>query len=159
MTLPTIVPSGFDGTVNDFNKCKADKSGALRSSNFLVTVPASTVSGTVIGLVPVRKGARLHLAACRITSDDLDTNNAVTASVGIVYDDTTNNTSVPAVYVGTGSTALNTGSAFTLLTTDAADKYVATGSGWVAITTAAASTTTSGTVHGVLAITYDPSLQ
>lgn len=159
MTLPTVVPSGFDGTVNDFNRCKADRSGALRSSNFLVTTPAVMTAGTVIGLVPVRKGARLHLAACRVTSDDLDTGNAVTASLGIVYDDTVNNTSVPAQYVGTGSTALSAGAAMTLLTTDAADKYVVTGSGWLAITTAAASTTTAGTIHGVVAITYDPSLQ
>ncbi len=158
MTLPTIYPSGFNGTVTDFNKCKVDRSGALRSSNFLVTVPTTTASATVIGLVPVRKGARLHLPACRVTVDALGSNSE-THEIGIVYSDTTNNTSVPAKYLATGGTDLQAGGLITLLATDAADSYVVTGDGWVAVTTQVAATTTQGTYHGVLAITYDPALQ
>lgn len=159
MTLPTVYPTGFSGTATDFTLCKADRSGALRSSAFTLTTPAVNTAATVIGLVPVKKGARLHLPGCRISNDDLDSGNTVTCSIGIVYDDTVNNTSVPAQYVATTNTGLQSAQTFTLLTTNAADTYVATGNGWVAITTATASTTTAGTIHGVIAITYDSSLQ
>lgn len=160
MTLPTQYPSGFNGTSNDFNKAKIDRSGALRSYNFLVTTSTAILTaGTVIGLVPVRKGARLHRPGCAFACDDLDTGNAVTCDLGIVYDDTTNNTSVPDKYVATGNTFLQAAAtSLTLLTTDAADSYVATGDGWLALTTATASTTTVGTIHGVVAIAYDSTL-
>jgi hypothetical protein len=158
MTLPTIYPTGFNGTATDFAKLKADRSGALRSSVFTVTIPTSTASATVIGLVPVRKGARIHLPATRMATDSLDSTNTITGSIGIVYDDTTNNTSVPTKYQ-LSATTYRAGGALTLLTTDAADSYVVTGSGWLALTTGAAVTDTQGTVHGSVAITYDPSLQ
>lgn len=157
MTLPTEYPSGFNGTSSDFSKAKADRSGALRSYPFhLTTSTAILTSGTVIGLVPVRKGARLHRPGCAFACDDLDTGNAVTISLGIVYDDTTNNTSVPDKYVAAGGTFLQSAStSLTLLTTTVADEYIVTGDGWLALTTATASTTTVGTIHGVVAIAYD----
>jgi len=158
MTLPTIYPANFAGTTSDFAKTKADRSGAMRASVFLVTVPTTTASATVIGLVPVEKGARLVLPACRISSDALGSNSE-TAKIGIVYDDTTNNTSVPAQYVATGNTTIQGGGTITLLTTDAADSYVVTGNGWVALTTETAATTAQGTLHGVITITYDQKLQ
>ncbi len=159
MTLPTIYPSGYNGTSSDFSKVKADRSGALRSSVFTVTVPTSTATSTVIGFVPVRKGARLHLPACRISIDDLDSGTTITSEIGIVYDDATNNTSVPDKYVADGATTGQSAGAFTLLTTNAADSYVVTGDGWLALTLTAGPTTTLGTIHGVAAITYDASLQ
>ena len=158
MTLPTEYPSGFNGTANDFNKAKVDRSGTLRSYPFLVTTSTAILtSGTVIGLVPVRKGARLHIPGCAIQSDDLDTGNSVTASIGIVYNDTVNNTSVPTKYASALSTLIQSaaGAPVTLISTDAANEYIATGDGWVAITTAAASTTTQGTIWGALSIAYD----
>jgi hypothetical protein len=158
MTLPTIYPANFSGTTTDFTKAKVERSGAMRASVFTVTVPTTTASATVIGLVPVQKGARLVLPACRITADSLGSNSETT-KVGIVYDDTTNNTSSPAVYVATGDTTVQAGGTYTLLTTDAADSYVCTGNGWVAITTEAAATTAQGTIHGVITITYDQKLQ
>ena len=54
---PTIYPSGFNGTYTDFNKAKIDRSGAVRVYTGSVTVPNGTVLGTLIGIVPVRKGA------------------------------------------------------------------------------------------------------
>lgn len=155
MTLPTVYPAQYSGTTTDFAQAKADKSGAMRASAFLVTTPAVMTAATFIGLVPVKKGARLVLTACRISNDDLDSGNAVTCSIGVVYNDTVNNTSVPAQYVAATNTGLQTAQTFTLLTTNAADTYVATGDGWVGITTATASTTTVGTIHGVITITYD----
>lgn len=157
MTLPTEYPSGFKGTSADFAKAKADRSGALRSTPFhLTTSTAILTSGTVIGLVPVRKGARIHLPACSFACDDLDTGNAVTCALGIVYDDATNNTSVPDKYVATGNTFLQSAStSLTTLSTTAANEYVVTGDGWLALTTATASTTTVGTIHGIVAIAYD----
>ncbi len=159
MTLPTIYPSGYNGTSSDFSKVKADRSGALRSSVFSVTIPTSTATSTFVGFVPVRKGARLHLPACRISTDDLDSGTTIQSEIGIVYDDATNNTSVPDKYVASGATTGQSAGAFTLLTTDAADSYVATGDGWVGLTFVAGPTTTVGTMHGAIAITYDASLQ
>ncbi|MDE2233462.1 MAG: hypothetical protein KGJ90_05125 [Patescibacteria group bacterium] len=158
MTLPTVYPTGFNGTVTDLEKGKSDRSGALRSSVVTVTVPTTTASATVIGLVPIKKGGRLVLPACRLAVDALDSTNNLTTSIGIVYQDTANNTSVPTKY-NSSSTTGQAGGTFTLLTTDAADSYVATGSGWVAVTTGVTATNTQGTIHGVITITYDSLLQ
>lgn len=158
MTLPTVVPVNFDLTVNSFNKVKSDRSGALRSSVFTVTVPTASPAGTIIGLVPVKKGARLNLKGSEIVSASLDSTNTVTTSIGVIYNDTVNNTSVPAQF-NSASTTAQAGGTFVLLATYAAKSYEVTGDGWVAITTAAASTNTAGAIFGELNITYDLALQ
>lgn len=158
MTLPTVYPTNFNGTTNDFTKVKSDRSGALRSSVFTVSVPAATAIGAVIGLVPVKKGARINLKGSEIVAAALDSTNTMTTSIGIVYSDTVNNTSVPAQF-NSGSSTAQAGGTFTLLTTYAAKSYEVTGDGWVAITTAAAVTSTLGTITGELNITYDLALQ
>lgn len=160
MTLPTIVPVNFNATVSDFTKVKAERSGALRTSAFTVSVPSGTASATVIGLVPVKKGARIVRNASSVFNDQLDTSASVTAALGIVYTDTTTNTSVPGQFTAAGSVALQSTTSFTLLTAyTAVDSYVVTGDGWIAVTTAAAATNNLGTIHGAITITYDSSLQ
>lgn len=161
MTLPTIVPVNFNGTAQDFTKVKSERSGSLRNSVFTVTVPSGTASGTVIGLVPVKVGARINLKGSEVVGAGLDSSNTLTVSLGVVYNDTVNNTSVPAQYVSAATTLQGSGSgtALTLINTYAAKSYVVTGDGWLAITTAAAATNTAGAIWGEFDITYDKSLQ
>lgn len=157
MTLPTVYPTNFNGTTNDFTKVKSDRSGAMRSAVFTVSVPVATAAGAVIGLIPVKKGFRINLKGSEIVAASLDSTNTVTTSIGIVYSDTVNNTSVPAQY-NSASTTARAGGTFTLLTTYAAKSYVATGDGWLAVTTAAASTDTLGAITGEINFVYDASL-
>lgn len=153
--FPNIVPSGFAGTIFDFNKAKIDRSGAVRHYKGQVSVPSGTAAGTKIGIVPVRAGGYLVNAASMLFSDDLDTGNAVTASVGITYQTGSAQTEAPATYVAAGNTFLNAGASVILNTVEAGLTYKFLDDGWLTITTAAASTTTTGNVNYNLAIAYD----
>lgn len=154
MTFPSILPSGYAGTSTDFTKAKADRSGAVRIQPFNVTVPTTTVSTTIIGLVPVRKGARLVIGSTKIEVDDLDSSTNVTMSIGITYDDATNNTSSGGLFVLSATTP-QTGGVFTLLNTYTVASYAVTGDGWITATVGGGSTTTQGTIHGQVAVSYD----
>lgn len=152
MTLPTIVPAPFDGTTKDFLKVKCDRSGAMRLQAQNVSVPSGTVVTTIVGLVPLRRGDRIDVGATKIYSAALGT--SVTASVGIIYDDTTNNTSIPALFAS-GSTAVAAGGEIPLLVNAATMQNVATGDGWLAVTLAGATTGTTGVISAQVASVYD----
>lgn len=157
MTLPSIVPSGFAATSTDFTKAKADRSGANRTIPFTVTIPTTTVSTTIVGLVPVRKGARVNIGGTKVEVDDLDSSTNVTMSLGIVYDDATNNTTNQTLFVVSATTP-QAGGIFTLLNTYTVASYAATGDGWICATVGGGSTTTQGTVHGQVTVSYDNAL-
>lgn len=152
MTLPSIVPTGYDGTATDFTKAKADHSGATRLQPFNVSIPSGTVTSTIVGLIPVRKGARLSLNGSIFVSDALGT--SVTAGIGIVYNDNTNNTNNQTLWVSAATTPA-AGGTFTLINTYAAASYFATDDGWIVLTTGGATTGSTGTIHGQVAISYD----
>lgn len=157
MTLPSIVPTGFAATSADFAKAKADRSGAVRCYPFTVSIPTTTVSTTIVGLVPVRKGARLVIGSTKIEVDDLDSSTNVTMSLGIVYDDATNNTTNQTLFVVSATTP-QAGGIFTLVNSYTVASYAATGDGWICATVGGGSTTTLGTVHGQVGISYDNAL-
>ncbi len=91
MTLPAIVPSGFDATVQDFTKTKVDRSGAERRVAGSVSVPSGTAATTIVGLVPFNKGALFAINDKSIYCGNFGA-ASTTVDIGIVYNDNTNNT-------------------------------------------------------------------
>lgn len=153
MTTPSIVSSKYAGTSADFLKAKIDRSGACRNEYFTVTVPGSTSTSTVIGLVPFRKGARFVQGASQLYTADLDTGTDVTIDIGYVYDDNVTYTNDPDAFASALTTAQTGG----LITFDefAGLSWQADGDGWIAITTGGGSTTTSGAIKGQIVLAYD----
>ncbi len=154
MTTPTLFPAKYAGSFTDFLEAKVDRSGAMRFEPFTVTIPASTVSGTNIGLVPFRKGARFVPHSSGIIVTDLDTGTAVTLTAGYVYDDNVTFTNAPAAFAAS-STIAQTGGALSLNALATSHTFVAEADGWVTITTGGGSTTTAGTVTGSVVLSYD----
>ena len=149
---PTLYPAGFNGTYTDFNKAKMDRSGALRLYKGSVAVPSGTVVGTKIGLTPVRKGAYVAVQASSVYSDALGA--SVTASIGVTYNPTSTSAEAPATYVS-GSTVVAAGGAIPLNAVEAGFTYSIADDGWVSVTTAGATTGSTGNLNFNLAIAYD----
>lgn len=151
-TLPSIVPTGYAGTYKDFTRTKSDKSGAMRIVTGTVTVPASTASGTVIGLMPFNKGMKLGYGS-RVYVADLDTSTNVTLNIGYQYYDSATGTSQNAGYVS-GSTAPQTAGMIEMTAVTSMNDTML-GDGWIVAVTGGGSTTTSGAITFNLAIAYD----
>lgn len=154
MTAPTLYPSKYSGTAVDYNRAKIDRSGALRTEAVTVTVPSSTASGTVIGLVPFRKGARFVCNASGVFTTDIDTGTTVNASVGYVYDDNVTYTNAPAAFVS-ASTVPQTGGIIPVTGLATAYTFVAAADGWITVTTGGGTTTTAGTISAQITLAYD----
>ena len=150
---PTIYPSGFNGTYTDFNKAKIDRSGAVRVYTGSVTVPNGTVLGTLIGIVPVRKGAKVLTNASSLWFDALGT--SVTTEVGVTYNTSSTQTSYPAQFVATGNTTAAAGGNVLLNGVEGGQTFVALDDGWLSVTTQATATTTVGNINFNVAIAYD----
>lgn len=151
MTTPSIVPSKYAGTSKDYLRSKIDRSGAVRTENGAVSVPSSTASGTIVGLVPFRKGA--SLARLFVVPDDLDTSTNVTLDLGYVYD-SASFTDAPAAFLS-ASTAAQTGVACSTAYLKAANTWVADGDGWIVARTGGGSTTTTGSLNYSVGLAYD----
>ena len=154
MTTPSIAPTKYSKTSQDFNIAKIDRSGACRTEFVTVTVPASTASGTVIGLVPFRKGARFICHSSGLNTADLDTGTSVTFSVGYVYDDNVTYTNAPSAFVS-GSTTPQTGGTISLTGLATSYGFVAAADGWIAVTTGGGLTTTAGDINAQITLSYD----
>lgn len=154
MTLPSVVPTRYAGTSIDFTRAKQLLNGCMQVEQGAVTVPASTASGTIIGLVPFRRGFSMTVDASRIYTADLDSSTAVTLSVGYVYDDNANNTNAQTAFANAITTA-QTGGNLTL-SPIAGLTWTATADGWIVVTTGGGSTTTAGDITFQIAGTYGP---
>lgn len=86
MTTPSIVPTGYAGTDDDYARARVDKSGAMRIEADSVSVPSGTATSTVIGLRPFNKGARFHVAPSSFYCENWGA-GTTTVNFGIVYDD------------------------------------------------------------------------
>jgi len=154
MALPTIVPTGFDGTYKDFLKVKSDRSGAVRRTSGAVSVPGSTAQATIIGLFPFEKG--MSFAALNDKSfnvADLDSGTTVTMSLGVAYQNTTEGTDALTM-IASGSTAPQAGGYIAIGGTTWQD-YVTTGNGWVVASITAGPTTTTGNITFNVGFAYD----
>ena len=153
--LPSIVPTGYSKTVADFTaRTKVDRSGALRLVTGTVSVPATTASTTIVGLVPFNKGAKISYGS-RVYSADLDTSTNVTLDIGYTYYDSTLGTSVANAFVA-ASTTPQTGGMIEM-TAVAGMTFTAAADGWMTATIGGGATTTTGSLTFNVGIAYDAS--
>jgi hypothetical protein len=152
LSYPTIVPTKYQGTATDFNMVKCDRQGVVRTQYSTVTIPASTATSTVVGIVPFTTGARVIVGACQVQIADLDTSTNVTCTVGYTYEDSAN-TSVADAFA-LSNTKPQSGGIITLDSTTGID-FVAVGNGWVTLTTGGGTTTTAGAIKAQIALEYD----
>ena len=153
MTLPTVVPTGFAGTADDFLKVKRDPSGAVRQVRGTVTVPNGTVAGVFIGLVPFQAGATLIVNSSSIHITDIDAGTDSTLNVGIIYDDNVTYTNDVDAFASL-STA---GQAGGFITVDETAGMVLTtaGNGWLVVENEANTTEAEGTITYSVGVCYD----
>lgn len=151
MTTPSIIPSTFP-TSNPFLQAPQLWDGGAQLVRTQVIIPSGTLSGTIVGLVPFRKGFKLSYPGTNLYTPDLDTGAGVTFDVGYVYDDAVTYTSDPNAFVVTSTTPQ--GGGFITFTDLAGITFVAAADGWIAITTGGGTTTTTGTLTFQTTITY-----
>lgn len=154
LVLPTIAPTGYSKTSADFTaRTKVDRSGAVRVVTGTVSVPASTATSTLIGLVPFNKGAKITYGS-RVYTADLDSSTNVTLDIGYTYYDSTAGTSDPNAFVA-ASTAAQTAGMMEMTAVEGMT-WTAEADGWIAATNNAA-TTTTGSLTFNIGIAYDAS--
>jgi len=152
MTTPTNLPTGYDGTYKDFLKTKVDRDGCVRLSVSSIAVADNATAGTIYGLVPFNKGARLSYGG-RLGSPDLDTASNVTWNVGYVYE--TGATTIaddPDAFASGVS-----GQAEAVIAFDETEglTWVAAANGWLIAQLAAGPVTTAGTITLQAPMAYD----
>lgn len=155
MTTPNIFSTQYTGAnPGDYLNAKVDRSGANRTEYFTVSIPAATTAGTVVGLVPFRRGARFNQGSSQFYVADLDTATTVTLDFGYIYQD--NDTTTNVNDTDAFASAVTTAQAGGLITFDefAGLSWVATADGWIAATTGG-TTTTTGSLQGQAVMSYD----
>jgi len=146
MTTPTIYPTEFSGTYTDYlNAPSVDRSGAMRLYTNSISVPDTTSSGAVIGLMPFNKGARLGYGSV-VAFGDFDTATNVTANVGYVYEDNDTTTNINDVDAFIAASTAPQAGGVAEFSAAAGVNFEATADGWVVVqftadTTQAASIT------------------
>lgn len=150
MTTPTL----FSDVAANAYQAKVDRSGAVRTQKATVTVPASTASGTNIGVIRFQKG--WNLAGFQVVSTDLDTGTSVTLDVGYLYDDSTTYTEDPNAFLSAADIAQDAGSRVWPIADGLTPAgFVAEADGYLSITTGGGSTTTAGTITVNAIFSYD----
>lgn len=151
MTTPTLF-SDVAGTAENRFIAKSEPQGVI-AQRAVLSIPASTASGVNAGLIRFERG--FALTGLAVVSEDLDTGANVTLDVGYLYDDTTGEDS-DAFFSGL-DIAQDAGSRVWpaddgLLT---GVSFVATGGGYLSITTGGGATTTDGNITVIAQFTYD----
>ncbi len=152
MTTPTILPSIYAGTAADYRVAKADKAGGPRLQYTTVTVPVSTATSTVIGLIPFQKGARLSYGGTQLYVENIG-DSSLTLDVGYHYATGSSETDDPDAF----ASALTTGQAGGFITFDEATglSWVAADDGWITVKTGGSITDNAGVIKGQLEVVYD----
>lgn len=150
MTIPSILPVGYAGTTADFLKTKVDREGSVRASYGVVSVPTGTVTTTIVGLIPFNANTRLvdfyvYFAALGA---------GVTADIGYVYSDNTNNTNKSNAFIAASTTSAAGGALGGANTVDAAT-WTATADGWFCVVIGGATTGTTGNISYDVSTVYD----
>lgn len=150
MTTPTILSDAASA-----RGAKVDRSGAVRMQKAVATVPDTTASATVIGMIRFDKGFNLNGLA--IKSDDLTAGTSLLLNVGYVYDDDTTYTNDADAFLQSTDIGQDGGS----LVWPVADGRL-TGVGftaeapvYIAVTTAAAATDVAGDISVIASFSYD----
>lgn len=151
MTRPTILDPQYDGTVNDFLKVKADKSGAARLYTGSVSVPSGTAADLYVGLIPFNKGFR-----CTINDKSVYAGNfgagSTTLNLGYIYDSASLTDDVDAW--ASLSTAAQSGGWITVDEIEGMT-FVAEGDGWIAVQLKAAAADATAPVSFQIVGSYD----
>lgn len=172
--FPKILPTGYAGDYTDFLRTKKDTSGALRIITGMVNVTSGTTIGTIIGLAPFNKGAKLVTGGSQIYTPQLDTGTGLTMSVGYYYTDSSsagaNAASNTSAYSSSDSHSQlaaggllvlgNTTAGSSLAGTNTAQTVDLQGDGWFVVQTGTGSTATnqaSAAMSFSLAVAYDVS--
>jgi len=144
MTTPDVFPSDQD-TVNPFLKAPSGPHDGPRVVVRTATVPDTSTTGTIVGLVPFRRGARLQYGSA-LAVDDLDTGTDVTLDWGFVYDanDTVTNINDTNAFAAAAATAQAGG--VLRPTAVAGATFEATADGWITVTTGGVSTNNPGDI-------------
>lgn len=142
MTKPTTLADTFWSSETLVPR---NNNGGDKAFDVTYTVPASTAAATIIGMVRVHKGAKLILDFAR--NEDLDTSTNVTYSVGIAYDDNTDDTDDADLFISAQSGQ----AAFKIDRTAAsfqptAENFVVPSDGYITLTIVAGPTTTEGDI-------------
>tara|TARA_R110002126_G_C10444128_1_gene499162 strand:+ start:972 stop:1448 length:477 start_codon:yes stop_codon:yes gene_type:complete len=157
MTTPAAYPSQYQGDYTDYLKAPCDRSGAVRLISDTVTIADATSAGTILGLVPFRKGARLGYGSALYVGD-LDTTTNVVLDIGYVYKDNNTSTNIndTDAFVD-GSTAGQAGGMISIADDGALAglNFEATADGWITLTVQAGPVSTAGTGTFNLLVSYD----
>lgn len=160
--FPKIVPTGYAGDITDFLRTKVDRQGVPRLITGQVSVTSGTTIGTIIGLAPFNKGAKLVTGGSQVFTPQLDTGTGLTFSLGYLYSDSSsagaNAASNTSAYASGSTVAqLSTGGLIPInqstgMTVDLQ------GDGWIVLQTGTASTATNQAAANVafnLSVAYD----
>lgn len=148
MTTPTI----FSDVASLPFVAKSEPQGVL-AQKAIATIPASTASGTNIGMIRFQKG--FSLTGLAIKSADLDSSTNVILDVGYLYDDTTgedDNAFFNDIDIAQDAGSVVWPIADGLLT---GVSFTAAGDGYLSITTGGGSTTTAGDITLIAQFTYN----
>lgn len=129
MTTPSIVPTVYSATDKDYLQAPGTRGGCVMNVKGSVSVPSATAATTVIGLIPFQKGAGFHAPNFHCGNFGAGTS---TVSIGIVYDNDTDNTNDVDLFAS-ASTAPQSGGYVTLDEKEWLN-YVTTANGWLAAT-------------------------
>lgn len=152
MTLPSVYPTGFDGTVKDFLKVTCDRSGAARLVTGTVSVPSATAADAYVGVVPFRKGAKFFLGDKSIYCGNFGA-GTTTVNVGIIYSDNTNNTNDVDAWASL-STAPQSGGWVTVDEIEGMS-LVTTADGWLAVQLKTADADATANIVYAVTVAYD----
>jgi hypothetical protein len=154
MTTPTIFANGYTSSADAFLNAPSGQGIPSSPVRATATIPASTASGTVIGLIPFNKNASVEMGSGVLLTADLDTGTSVTFTLGYVYDDNVTYTNDADAFI-LSSTAFQSTAALVSFNGTGGFSFVAEANGWIAITTGGGTTTTAGDVTLEARITYD----
>ena len=151
MTTPGIVPTKYAGTDADYLNAPRLDSGAVKMVHGSVSIPASTATDTIIGLVPFQKGASFTIGNSSIHSADLDSSTNVTLDVGIVYDNNTTYTNDLDAWVSASTAPQNGG--FCTVDEKEGLTLITQANGWL-VAQVNAATTTTGSITFNVGVSY-----
>jgi hypothetical protein len=151
MTTPTIFATGYvASSVYSAPKQTEGSPIAVRTST---TIPVSTATNTLCGLVPFRKGARVVMRGSSVYVTDADTGSTATCTLGWAYVTGSSGTDDVDGFATT-STAPQTGG---IIAFDAVAGYAFTAvdDGWVVLATGGETVEVAYTATADVVITYN----
>ena len=151
MTAPTVF-SDVAGTATNTFSAKSEPQGVL-AQKFVLTLAAAVAADTNCALIRFQKG--FSLTDLSLVATDMDTATTLVLDVGYLYDGTTgedDNAFFNDLDIGQDAGSVIWPIADGLLT---GTSFVATGPGYLTLTTRGEAIEVAGTVTGIAKFTYD----